>query len=191
MTPATETWLPVVGYEGCYEVSDHGRLRSVDRVVTRGGHSMKVSGRILRPGIGHAGRVGFPLKRDGQKTSKRVSVLVLTAFVGPRPPGYVGCHNDGDPTNNRLSNLRWDTQSANVRDAVRHGTHSETRKTHCKRGHSLAGPNVITTASRRGRRACRACHRATYARRKAQLCGEPFDMQQAADEQFERITQAA
>jgi len=48
--------------------------------------------------------------------------LVLTLFVGPCPPGMQCCHNDGDPKNGRLSNLRWDTVLANGKDRVRHGT---------------------------------------------------------------------
>ncbi len=51
-----------------------------------------------------------------------VHVLVLTAFRGHCPAGMEGCHNDGDPKNNRLSNLRWDTHSANQKDGFRHGT---------------------------------------------------------------------
>jgi DNA-binding transcriptional regulator YiaG len=48
--------------------------------------------------------------------------LVLLAFVGPCPPGMEGCHNDGNPANNRIENLRWDTHDANMKDAIRHGT---------------------------------------------------------------------
>jgi hypothetical protein len=47
--------------------------------------------------------------------------LVLGAFVGPCPPGLMCCHFDGSPANNRLDNLRWDTQLSNGSDAVRHG----------------------------------------------------------------------
>jgi hypothetical protein len=48
--------------------------------------------------------------------------IVLATFVGPCPDGYEACHNDGDPTNNNLSNLRWDTHRSNVDDTKRHGT---------------------------------------------------------------------
>ena len=48
--------------------------------------------------------------------------VVLTAFVGPRPVGTEVCHRDGNPANNRLGNLRWDTRKANHADAIRHGT---------------------------------------------------------------------
>src|SRR5262245_33311629 len=52
----------------------------------------------------------------------RVHQLALEAFVGPRPEGCECCHNDGDHTNNALSNLRWDTAKANAADQARHGT---------------------------------------------------------------------
>jgi hypothetical protein len=47
--------------------------------------------------------------------------LVLLAFVGPCPEGLEGCHNDGDPSNNRLDNLRWDTRESNMADQIKHG----------------------------------------------------------------------
>lgn len=61
---------------------------------------------------GAAGRPGKPY----------VHGLLLEAFIGPRPPGAHGCHNDGDKLNNTLGNLRWDTRSGNMQDAIRHGT---------------------------------------------------------------------
>jgi hypothetical protein len=48
--------------------------------------------------------------------------LILLAFVGPCPPGKECCHYDGDPANNRLENLRWDTRKSNAADRTRHGT---------------------------------------------------------------------
>ena len=63
---------------------------------------------------------------DGvRKHTKLIHRLVLAAFVGPCPPGLVCCHNDGDPTNNHVDNLRWDTYAANEADKVRHGTRPE------------------------------------------------------------------
>jgi hypothetical protein len=50
-----------------------------------------------------------------------VHVLVLTSFRGPCPEGMEACHNDGNPLNNHVSNLRWDTRKANAEDRVRHG----------------------------------------------------------------------
>jgi hypothetical protein len=61
----------------------------------------------------------------GKTYVKRMHRLVLFAFVGPCPPGMEGCHNDGNHQNNALSNLRWDTPSANQRDRAKHGTSNQ------------------------------------------------------------------
>lgn len=53
----------------------------------------------------------------------QISHLVLEVFIGSRPSGCVACHGDGDPKNNSLLNLRWDTRSANEDDKHAHGTH--------------------------------------------------------------------
>jgi hypothetical protein len=68
------------------------------------------------------GRLMVRLVINGKSCGRLVSKLVLEAFRGPRPPGMEGCHNDGNSLNNNLSNLRWDTHLANVRDMFRHGT---------------------------------------------------------------------
>jgi DNA-directed RNA polymerase specialized sigma24 family protein len=60
---------------------------------------------------------------DGiKKTRRYVHLIVMEAFVGLRPEGMACCHNDGDPENNRIENLRWDTYQANEDDKLRHGT---------------------------------------------------------------------
>lgn len=143
----TERWLPVPEYEGLYEVSDLGRVRSVG--VRRG-----KSGKVLTP---HTGKhdVKVCLSCRGQRRTYRMHTLVLVAFVGPRPPGLEACHLDGDCTNNRLSNLRWDTHLANEQDKSRHGTHHNIRKERCLRGHLLVAPNLLPRA--RGRQ-CRSCN---------------------------------
>lgn len=73
-------------------------------------------------GVGYVVICLRPERGSGSRVScKYVHRLVLEAFVGPCPRGMRACHQDGDPTNNRLSNLRWDTQKANMADADRHG----------------------------------------------------------------------
>jgi hypothetical protein len=87
-------------------------------------------------------------------TTHRVHSLMLEAFVGPRPPGLLGLHDDDNPDNNTLPNLRWGTCSQNNLDMVANGNHNCARKTHCKWGHPFEGDNLIL---RRGWRVCRAC----------------------------------
>ena len=62
------------------------------------------------------------LHPGGVKTARYVHHLALEAFVGPRPPGLICCHNDGDSLNNRVGNVRWDTYQSNSEDMLRHGT---------------------------------------------------------------------
>jgi hypothetical protein len=87
-------------------------------------------------------------------------LLALEAFVGPRPDGFVGCHNDDDPLNNHISNLRWDTYSGNNRDLVRLGTHHQASKTQCPSGHEYSAQNTrIYIYKGWTYRYCRICQR--------------------------------
>jgi hypothetical protein len=125
----TENWLPVVGYEGLYEVSDRGRVRGLARVMRRRDkrlaskyQSLIVPGRDLHPWPVQRG--GYPavmLCRNGHKRLIPVHSLVLAAFVGPRPKGADSLHYDGDPSNCRLSNLRYGSRAENMGDMRRHG----------------------------------------------------------------------
>lgn len=156
-----ERWRPVVGYEGLYEVSDEGRVRSLDRLLPseRWGGLRKLSGAILKPSDnGQTGHQFVRLWRDKKPCRRYVHHLVLEAFVGPRPEGLEALHQDDTPTNNRLSNLRWGTRSENLRDSVRNGRNHNASKTHCSRGgHPLAGDNLFEHSD--GRRECRTCRR--------------------------------
>ena len=105
-----ERWLPVLGFEGLYEVSDLGRVRNA-------------KGRLKRPTIPEADPRPFVLLwRDNKPKMLRIHTVVLSAFVGPKPEGMEGCHYDGNCQNNRLGNLRWDTPKGNHADKGRHGT---------------------------------------------------------------------
>jgi hypothetical protein len=161
-----EQWRPIPGYVGHYEASDQGRVRSVDRTLTnRRGYQQTHPGRVLSPALNRDGRLYVLLCRDGTRSTGYLHQLVLETFVGQRPAGLVACHNDGNPLNNHLANLRWDTQSENLRDAVRHGTHGQNQKTHCPAGHPYSAEN---TYRHQGGRACRTCvraHVAAYKRR--------------------------
>lgn len=163
MNNTQEQWRAIPGFEGYYEASDQGRVRSVDRAVPRGNHLKRIRGRILRPRRNPTG-VGYwlvDLQRDGKSYTHYVHTAVLLAFAGPRPDGAVACHNDGDANNNCASNLRWDTQRSNIHDIVKHGRHNNASKTHCPRGHLFDVENTYITPSNGGR-ICRTCQRERY-----------------------------
>jgi len=125
MSQTTEEWRAIPDWNG-YDVSDRGRVRSYRAMhYPSGGCGVRwrvadEPQRILKPNA--QGRyLTVMLSRDGKQRRFSIHTLVLIAFVGPRPDGAECCHYDGNPTNNRLDNLRWDTVSANHRDAIRHG----------------------------------------------------------------------
>ncbi len=144
-----ENWLPVVGYEGLYEVSSLGRVRSTPRPKAKGGP--------LAMPPDHHGRLHVTLHKQGVQTVRHVHRLVADAFIGPLLPGMETRHLDGDPTNNTVSNLAYGSRAENQRDSIRHGTHSESRKTHCPHGHPYDETNTYT--DRQGNRHCRICRR--------------------------------
>ncbi len=159
-----EQWLPIVGWEGLYEVSDQGRIRSLDREVTIESTRTKPfkavrRGRVLVPLYGSG--YSYPrvqLCRDGVIERHRLHRLVTQAFLGDCPARMVVCHDNDDRTDNRLSNLRYGTHSDNMFDSVRNGIHNEATKTHCKRGHEFTSENTYIYPPT-GARRCRSCKR--------------------------------
>lgn len=155
MDATQEEWRPVVGREGCYEVSSKGDARSLDRITTRSdGVRRRLKGKPLKASPDDNGYLRVSISSDKPRLV-RIHILVLEAFVEPRPEGLVGCHNDGDVTNNAVTNLRWDTCSANNFDIVKHGRSWQARKTHCKNGHEFTPENTYIRP--KGGRKCRAC----------------------------------
>ena len=161
-----EVWRPVIGWPG-YEVSDQGRVRSVDRVVIRSdGISGHWKGCVLRPTPTSDGYLRVGLRRDGTEHKKGVHVLVATAFHGPCPYGLQCRHVNGDPADNRPDNLKWGTPSENTHDKVRHKTHSQARKTRCPQNHPYDEANTYHYQGERGCRTCRAeAHRRYLAKK--------------------------
>jgi hypothetical protein len=116
-----EKWSAIPGLDG-YEASDFGRVRSLDREivqVSRNGNSYRrtIKGRLLKV-TPH--RDGHLMVHCGRGSGTRfVHMLVLLAFKGEPPRGHESCHNDNDPANNRLNNLRYGTRSSNIADRQR------------------------------------------------------------------------
>lgn len=157
----SESWKPIPGWEELYDVSDLGNVRSVARVIARSnGWPLPVRERLLAQHSTRYGHRHVKLYRDGKGTAYGVHRLVMAAFDGPCPDGMQVCHNNGDASDNRLSNLRYGTPTENSRDMIRHGTHYWTNKTYCPRGHLLESPNLVPCMLKRGRRSCLACSRA-------------------------------
>lgn len=184
----SERWLPVVGWVGYYDVSDLGRVRSVARLIVRGnGSPYRVPARTLKHERNDDEHVRVTLYRDGTGFTRLVHRLVLEAFVGPCPDGMEGCHWDDDPKNNPLSNLRWDTLSANRHDMVRNGRHHGARKDQCPADHLLQLPNLTAASVREGARDCLACNRARGPFGRAVARGETVTFREVADAKYALI----
>lgn len=113
---SSEVWKEVPGYEGAYEVSDRGWVRSLSR---RDNLGRRIKGGLLKPWAAKSGHKNVSL---GRGNKHGVHCLVLTAFAGPCPAGAEACHYpDPNPANNQLCNLRWGTHAENCRDARRTG----------------------------------------------------------------------
>lgn len=143
---SAEEWRPVAGFPD-YAISSSGRVMSYKRDAT---------GRVLSPYLVD----GYPMvrvSRPGTRRNRSVHSLVAEAFIGPCPDGQEVRHKNGDRTDPRVSNLCYGTRSENLRDAVRHGTHVWSRRTHCGSGHELTEQNTYIRSH--GARACRQCRR--------------------------------
>lgn len=127
----TERWLPVVGYEGLYAVSDLGRIKRVPHLVERrnrfGPFAYVVSERLLSKRIKRNGYEQVNLYKDGIMRSLLVHRLVMSAFVGPSRLEVN--HKNEIKTDNRLSNLEYVTSSENARYSSARGVESFDLKT--------------------------------------------------------------
>lgn len=117
------TWKPVVGYEGLYEVSSDGQVRSLTMPTTAGRVNRKNPKVLKARSRNNNGYLCISLYEDkGKVSTKFIHSLMAEAFIGPRPVGYQCLHIDGNQNNLSIENLRWGTASENQQDRVRHGT---------------------------------------------------------------------
>lgn len=162
-----EQWRPIPGYEGHYEVSDHGRVRSLDRKILRkDGRPKSLRGRVLSPYRSKSGHLSVVLALNGAQHTFLVHRLVLLTFVGTCPDGMEACHWNDNPEDNRLENLRWAPRRDNNLDRVRNGIHSMSKKTRCKRGHEFTPENTRVEYRANGKsRRCIQCEKERAKRR--------------------------
>lgn len=129
-----EIWKDIVGYEGLYQVSNLGRVKSLERTVTIGfGNKKHLEEKIMS----FSTRSGYSiivLKKNGTKASKQVHRLVAEAFIPKEDDKNIVNHKDFDRKNNVVENLEWCTQKENIRHSVDRMKHPKTR-TQTNTGH--------------------------------------------------------
>lgn len=155
-----EQWREVPGFEGRYQVSSEGHVRSLCRRAPV----------LMRADVRPDGHWQVKLTSDhGYRRNYFVHYLVLLAFVADRSPGLDTRHLDGDPANNALRNLCYGTRAENRIDDVRHGKHNNARKTHCPAGHRYDEANTYRPPARPRARHCRRCQAERGRRASAEL----------------------
>ena len=144
-----KTWIiknnvklwPVLNFPGYY-ISKCGKVWS-----EKGQHQ----GKFLQPyAVSKYGHLSIRLYKNEISYNQYIHRLLLETFIGPCPNGMETCHNDGNPQNNDLSNLRWDTRNNNAKDAIKHGTHIGTN-----RGEQQGSAKLTNQQVRRIKRMCR------------------------------------
>ena len=161
-----EVWLPVPGYEGFYEVSNQGLVRSVERTTTNSlGRSRTFPSKVLKPATTRRGYLRVSLCKEGNQTNHSVHRLVALAFIPGFKEGLVVRHLDHNPLNNQATNLAWGTNKDNSHDSMRDGRlkgkNQNAPKTACPKGHTYdyRYPD--------GRRDCTRCRNEAIRRHRA------------------------
>lgn len=180
------------GYVGLYEVSDQGRVRSLDRVEQSGDRRRRRAGRVLRQRVDsfwrNGGYAAVGLYVNGVETSRAVHVLVCEAFHGPQPADKpLVRHLNDQSLDNRAENLAWGTSAENIADAFRNG--GRVLAQNCRRGHALRVPNLTRCATGSGERSgCLSCSRArTAVKRRHRLACDGADVQTVSDRYYAEI----
>lgn len=110
MSKLIEEWRPIQGYEGLYEVSDWGNVKSLERYFQNHGKLQHVNEKTKAPQVSKSEHLFVMLYKNGKYEHFQVHRLVAEAFL-PNPNGYdIVHHKDGNPKNNRVENLEWMTK---------------------------------------------------------------------------------
>lgn len=124
-----ELWKDILDYEGLYQVSNTGRVRSIDRETTQLGHkniyTRIIRGQEIKQRKINSGYCIVRLCKDGVCKAVTVHRLVAIAFIGNKGSEFQVNHKDGNKNNNCVDNLEWCTQSENVK-------HSYAKLSHAK-----------------------------------------------------------
>ena len=119
MSELVEVWKPIMGYEGLYEVSNLGNVRSLDRMGKGRGNSMKLhKGKLLNPCYDNNGYLCVVLSKNGKAKKVRLHQLIAQAFI-PNPENKPCIdHINTIRDDNRIENLRWCTQKENLNNPI-------------------------------------------------------------------------
>jgi hypothetical protein len=113
-----EFWLPVVGYEGIYDISNLGRVKRLHAIRSRG---RKTPDKIMKPRVDKDGYLKFTLQKNKKPKSFMLHRLIAFAFIPNIEKKPVINHKDGNKTNNSICNLEWCTVSENTKHAHNNG----------------------------------------------------------------------
>ena len=112
-----EKWRDIPGWEGLYQASDDGRIRSYPKQTARGFRK----GRVLTPIVKCLRYHAVTLSDKNRRVQYLIHVLIATTFIGARPQGHHTCHRDDNKYNNAAANLYYGTPGDNNRDKVKNG----------------------------------------------------------------------
>lgn len=123
MKNSDEVWTSVMGFEGLYEVSSLGRIKSLARIKNHPISGPSKTKELIRSSAANGYRKSIDFYKGGERKQISLARVVCEAFCGEKPsPLHVVRHLNGDYTDNRAENLAWGTQSENQADAKAHGT---------------------------------------------------------------------
>ena len=125
-----EIWKDIEGYEGLYQVSNLGRVKSLSRIVNSGNGKMLTKEIILTAAIGNHGYYVVRLSKDNVGKCFTVHSLVANAFLEKK---YEVNHINGIKTDNSLDNLEWTTRAKNARHSYRLGLKIPINGEKCKK----------------------------------------------------------
>jgi len=111
-----EVWKDIPGYEGYYQASNIGNIRSLDRLIKNGKGKIRIPCRNKVNGY-----LMVSLYKKRCRRNFPIHTLVLSTFSGIRPRGFIARHLDGNKLNNTIDNLKWGTYEQNIEDARKHG----------------------------------------------------------------------
>lgn len=124
-----EVWRDIPGFEGYYQASSEGSIRSVDRIINKSnGVQNKKTGKVLKQDLHKSNRFTVVLSKQSNTKTYFVHRLVYLAFYGDIPCGKVVNHKDENPQNNKLENLNLLSQKENLNWGTRNQKLSENRK---------------------------------------------------------------